>query len=372
LTAYTALLHEQDDYLKVLIQIAGDKRGPPGTRYHAVRLLGDLASPRAVRVLVENIDWQFPGELDIVTESTGLEGYPCAMALRRCGINCLPEILLGLSKRSADELTDKMIETRASVLSEVYDAGVPIGGEGEAIALIERFLTHVLPLSASGNRENVERLLVAMKKTAGRAVPSSALKAPSEAEFPSDACGILDRVANLSAPDFEARQMAQQALLQCQRDYLTALMKVAGDRLGPPGARSRAVTLLGDLLSNQAVPMLVENIDWQFTGEPDGVRRMNRLQSYPCAMALSRHGVGCVPTVLLSLARKRPGDLNDKMLERRALLLRQIYAPGLPLGGYDEAITAAERFSTHVIQPNGTANRENIERLVAAMKKLAG
>lgn len=167
LTAYKALLHEQGDYLKVLIQIAGDKQGPPGTRYHAVRLLGDLASPRAVRVLVENIDWQFPGELDIVTESTGLEGYPCAMALRRCGINCLPEILLGLSRTSPDELTDGMIETRASVLSEVYDAGIPLGGEDEAIAVIERFLRHVLPLSATGKRENVERLLGALKKRVG-------------------------------------------------------------------------------------------------------------------------------------------------------------------------------------------------------------
>lgn len=167
LTAYKALLHEQGDYLKALIEIAGDKRGPPGTRYHAVRLLGDLASPQAVRVLVENIDWQFPGEPDITTESTGMEGYPCAMALRPCRVACVPEILLCLTRKEATELTDNMISLRADVLGEVYTGGMPLGGHDEAIATIERFLTHVIPPKGSVRRENVERLLAAMKKRAG-------------------------------------------------------------------------------------------------------------------------------------------------------------------------------------------------------------
>ncbi|MEX2119644.1 MAG: hypothetical protein WD847_08620 [Pirellulales bacterium] len=119
--------------------------------------------------------------------------------------------------------------------------------------------------------------------------------------------------------------------------------------------RQIAVELLGEFRCLDAIPTLIEHIEWQ---QSMSITDNYEFAGYPCAMALSRYGIAAVPAIL---TRVRTGPVSDREIDLFARLIRSAYEP---MGGDDEAISTVERTIDRATQI------DNLERLLHKLEEL--
>lgn len=158
--AFQELERRRGEQVRRLIEVAGEKDGPPMTRYFAFRLLGLYRDPHAIEVLLRNLDFEYR---DVVTEASYLTGYPAAEALAQFGSEGGIAVLNNLVRDSAKPATEEMLRLRSFVLESTLPRESRAWQGDDVVGVVERYIERIPPQWTEGKR-NVERLLEKIKK----------------------------------------------------------------------------------------------------------------------------------------------------------------------------------------------------------------
>lgn len=162
-SAYKELERRRHDTTHKLIEVAGDRDGPPMTRYCAVRLLGVHRDPDAINVLVDNLDWEYRD--DLANSISYLSGYPCAEALVQFGPDIAVPVLWHVARARDQDMSDQRLRLRAFLLEAIYPKRDEPWGGDNVIGVVERYVERIPPDWTTA-RTNVGQLLERLKKPA--------------------------------------------------------------------------------------------------------------------------------------------------------------------------------------------------------------
>lgn len=124
---------------------------------------------------------------------------------------------------------------------------------------------------------------------------------------------------------------------------------------GPAADRRRAaIATLGYMRCHEAIPTLLESVDWRHQ-EP--IIDASFMHGFSCANALKRIGPTCEPKLLNYVGSRKPSEISDKAVELFARLLIEFHDP--QHGATQPASEAVERFA----KLPGNWNAENLRRL---------
>jgi len=160
-SAYQELERRRREETAKLIEVVGEKDGPPLTRYFAARLLGLYSDHDAIPVLVKNIDWEY--REGVVNEVSSLDGYPCAQALAQFGADVAIPVLRDLARMREEDINDRTLRLRTWLLEEVYANGDEPWGRDDVVGVVEWYIDRI-PSDWPTARANVERLLEKLEK----------------------------------------------------------------------------------------------------------------------------------------------------------------------------------------------------------------
>ena len=176
--------------------------------------------------------------------------------------------------------------------------------------------------------------------------------------------------AILRVADFDGCAAAADQLVKKRRRLIERLILIAATNTGtttrPFKSRDRsdgmarllAIDLLGEYRAIEAIPVLVENIEFipptTILVEEDLV-----LCLYPCVRALSTIGPSAMRGIFMHLQYVPPSSVSDKAIHLYAKTMESIYAANID--GHKELIAVVERATERARE------KENMQRLLKAL-----